>query len=107
MYLIINEVFSFVGEKNGAKYLKIDKIENLLGSDGLTIWNEVFSAIKYHIENISNQVDFDKIRFISNDSLALGKLIYFPTLTVVIRCVFKQDGIYYPQVYLDDGLYQL
>ena len=87
MYLIVNKVFCFVGEKNGVKYLKIYQIENLSDSDGLTIWNQVFSAIKYHIENISNEnvnfdSDFDKIRFISNDSLPLGKLIYFPTLTV-------------------------
>ena len=33
--------------------------------------------------------------------------IYFPTLTVVIRCVFKQGDLFYPQVYLDDALYQL
>ena len=111
MSLIINKVFCFVGKKDGIKYLKIDKIDS--DSDGLTIWNQVFSAIKYHIENInafSEKVnfdsDFDKIKFVSNDSLPLGKLIYFPTLTVVIRCVFKQNEIYYPQVYLDDALYQ-
>ena len=28
-------------------------------------------------------------------------------MTVIIRCVFKQNGIYYPQVYLDDCLYQI
>ena len=33
---------------------------------------------------------YDKIKFLTDDSLALEKLIYFPTLTVVIRCVFKQ-----------------
>ena len=48
-----------------------------------------------------------KIKFLTDDSLPLGKLIYFPKMTVVIRCVFKQDGIYYPQVYLDDCLYQI
>ena len=29
------------------------------------------------------------------------------TLTVVIICVFKQGYLFYPQVYLDDALYQL
>ena len=51
--------------------------------------------------------DYDKIKFLTDDSLPLNKLIYFLTLTVVIRCVFKQDGVYYPQVYLDDCLYQI
>ena len=55
-----------------------------------------FSGIKYHIEKISGECkvfpenvnydsDFDKIKFGSNNLLPLGKLIYFPTLTVVIR----------------------
>ena len=33
---MINRVFCFVGEKNGVKYLKIDK------GDVLTIWNQAF-----------------------------------------------------------------
>ena len=91
LYLIINKVFCFLGEKNGVKYFKIDKGDNVLNK-----WNQVFGRIKYHIEKISNdefgnkfaQVvydnDFDKIRFVTSDLLPLGKLIYFPTLTVVI-----------------------
>ena len=106
MYLIINKAFCFVGEKNGVKYLKIDKGEIL------NKWNQVFSGIKYHINKIDNSEvvygnDYDKIRFVTNDSLPLGKSIYFPTLTVVIRCVFKQGSLFYPQVCLDDALYQL
>ena len=50
---------------------------------------------------------FEKIKFLTDDSLPLGKLIYFPTMTVIIRCVFKQNGIFYPQVYLDGCLYQI
>ena len=34
-------------------------------------------------------------------------MLYFPTIAVVIRYVFKQNGIYYPQIYLDDYLYQV
>ena len=47
------------------------------------------------------------MKFLSNDSIPLMKLIYFPTVAVVIRCVFKQNGVFYPQVYLDDCLYQI
>ena len=46
------------------------------------------------------------IKFNSDDSIPLNKLIYFSTITVIIRCVFKQNGVFYPQVYLDDCLYQ-
>ena len=114
LYLIINKVVCFLGEKNGVKYFKIDKGDNVLNK-----WNQVFGGIKYHIEKIINDEfgnkfpdvvydsDFDKIRFVTSDLLPLGKLIYFPTLTVVIICVFKQGDIFYPQVYLDDAMYQL
>ena len=74
--------------------------------------DQVFNGIKYHIKKLNREKvnfdsHFDKIRFISNDLLPLGKSSYFPTLTIVIRCVFKQNEVFYPQVYLDDALYQL
>ena len=47
LYLIINKVFCFVGEKNDVKYLKIDQLKNFSGLDTLTLWNQVFSGIKY------------------------------------------------------------
>ena len=75
----------------------------------LNKWNQVFGSIKYHIQKISNEEvnfndGFNKIKFISDDSVRLDKLIYFPTLTVVIRCVFKKGDLFYPQVSLDDAL---
>ena len=58
-------------------------------------------------EEVKLNDGFNKIKSISDDSLGLNKLIYFPTLTVVIRCVFKKGDLFYPQDYLDDALYQL
>ena len=110
MYLIINKVFCIVEEgENGVKYLKIEK--NHCDSV-ITKWNQVFDSIKYHIKKFSNgdvnfNDGFNKIKFITDDSLRLNKLIYLPTLTVVIRRVFKKGDLFYPQVYLDDALYQL
>ena len=59
-------------------------------------------------EEVNFDDDFDKIRFVADYNLLLGKLIYFTTITVAIRCVFKQGDIFYPQVdALDDAFYQL
>ena len=96
MYLIINRVYGYVLEKNGNKFLTIDK-----GDSVLKKYDQVFSEIKYHINKsddveVNFNTDYDKIKFLSDDSLPLNKLIYFPTLTVVIRCVFKQNGVFYP-----------
>ena len=109
LHLIINKVFCSVAEENGVKYFKIEKNHS---ETVLNKWNQVFDSIKYHIKKVSNEQvnfndDFNKIKFISDDSLRLDKLIYFPTLTVVIRCVFKKGDLFYSQVYSDDALYQL
>ena len=76
-------------KKNGYKFFSIDK-----GDSVLKKYDQVFSGLKYHIKKISGEEvvyhsEFDKIKFLTDDSLPLGKLIYFPTLTVAIRCVFK------------------
>ena len=102
----------FYRGKNGVKYLKIDKVTGNHGDSILNKWNQVSGYIKYHIKKISNEEvnyhdDFDKIGFVTDDNLPLEKLIYFPTITVVIRCVFKQGDLFHPQVYLDNALYQL
>ena len=82
------------------------------GDSVLKKYDQVFSGIKHHIKKIDDgevnySADYDKIKSLSDDSLPLNKLIYFPTLTVAIRCVFKQNRVFYPQVYLDDCLYQI
>ena len=45
-----------------------------------------------------------KIRFESNDDLPMNKPIRLPLLTMIIRCVFNEDGKIYPQRFLDDAL---
>ena len=63
-------------------------------------FDQVFSGIRFHIREIDeDRVNFktpdvnfndgyDKNKFLTDDSLPLDKLIYFPTLTVIISCVF-------------------
>ena len=104
LYLIIIRVYGYFSEKNGNKFLTIDKGDSLLKK-----YDQVFSGIKHHIKKIAGtevnyDADYGKIKFLTVDSIPLNKLIYFPTLTVVIKCVFKQNGVFYPQ---DDCLYQI
>ena len=69
----------------------------------------VLNLILKKIDNtdVSYNSDYEKIKFLSDDSLPLNKLIYFPTMSVIITCVFKQNGISYRQFYLDNCLYQI
>ena len=48
-----------------------------------------------------------KIKFKSDDDLPLNKSLKFHSMTIVIRSVFEEDGKLYPQVFLDDTLYEL
>ena len=48
-----------------------------------------------------------KIKFNSDENLPLNTLLKFHNMTVTIRTVFEEDGKLYPQVFLDDTLYEL
>ena len=47
-----------------------------------------------------------QIKFNSDDNLPLNKLLRLHNLTIVIRFVFQEDSKYYPQVFLDECLYE-
>ena len=104
LHLIVTDIYGTITEKNGHKFLSIDSyLGDHYFNPVLKKYNQVFSGLKHHNKEIefghgSEKVvydsDFDKIKFLTDDNLHLKKLIYFPNLTVVIRCVFKQNGIF-------------
>ena len=47
------------------------------------------------------------MKFDSYDNLPLNKPLNFHNMTINIRSVFEEDGKLYPQVFLDNTLYQL
>ena len=74
--------------------------------------NNVFSGIIDKIKKLSNdecdyEKDYMKIKFNSDDNLQLNKPLKFHLMTITIRSVFEEDGKLYPQVFLDDTLYEL
>ena len=48
-----------------------------------------------------------KIKFNRDDNIPLNNIIYFPTITIIIRTVTKKDDKYYSQLFLDDCLYEV
>ena len=48
-----------------------------------------------------------EIKFNTDDNLALNKLLKLNLLPIVVRCIFEEDGKFYPQLYLDDCLFEL
>ena len=51
--------------------------------------------------------DYMKIKFNSDENLPLNKQLRFHNMTITIRSVFEENGNLYPQVFLDDALYEL
>ena len=70
-------------------------------------YKELWDGINNEIETINGgkageyEKDFVKIKFDSDDDLPLNKQLKFPTMTIVVRSVLKEDGKYYPQFYLN------
>ena len=59
------------------------------------------------IESVEYGKDYMKFKFNSDDNLPLNKILKLHDLTMIVRCVFEEDGKYYPQVFLDECLYEL
>ena len=101
---MITRFYGHIEEGHGVKYLTVSDISR--NSDVLKKYDQVFSGIKHHIKKINYNVceyekRYEKIKFLSDDGIPLIKMIYFPTVTIIIICVFEKSGKYYPQVYLD------
>ena len=108
---MIDEMIGQFEEKNENKCLVVNDVgENKEVSKK---YKEVWEGVKKEIKTINggqkleHGKDFKKIRFETNDDLPLNKPIKLRLLTIVIRSVFNEDGTFYPQLLLDDVLYEL
>ena len=48
-----------------------------------------------------------KIKFNSDDDFPLNTQLKFYNMIITVRSVFEEDGTFYPQLFLDDTLYEL
>ena len=111
LYLMIDEMIGHFEEKNENKYLVLDDVDE--NKEVSKKYEEVWEGVKKEIETINGgkkieyEKDFKKIRFESNDDLSMNKPIKLLLLTIIIRCVFSEDDKLYPQLFLDDALYDV
>ena len=110
MYLRITHASGYIEEIHENKYLIFDSVDE--NKELLKKYNDVFNGIINKIKKISGdecdyEKDYMKIKFNSDDDLPLNKQLKFHNMTITIRSVFKKDGKLYPQVFLDDTLYEL
>ena len=110
LYLRITQANGYIEEINENKYLVFDSINE--NKELLKEYNDVINGITGKIKEVSSdecdyEKDYMKIKFNSDDNLPLNKPLKFHNMTITIRSVFKEDGKLYPQVFLDDTLYEL
>ena len=110
LYLLVNHANGYIEEKGVNKYLIFDSTDE--NKELLKKYNDVWNGIKNKIEEVSSgecdyEKDYMKIKFDSDDDLPLNKALKFHNMTITIRSVFEEDGKLYPQVFLDDTLYEL
>ena len=96
LYLMINRIKDHFEEVDGDKYLIISS-EN----------KEIIKKIYDNSQPINYDNNYMKIKFNADDNISLNKIIYFPTITIIIRSATQKDDKYYPQIFLDQCLYQV
>ena len=106
----IDHARGYIEEKNGNKYLIFDSVNE--NKEVLKKYFRIRNGIKSKIKAINGDEcdygkDYMKIKFNSDDDLPLNKLLKFHIMTIIIRCVFSEDGKVYPQFFLYDTLFEL
>ena len=61
---------------------------------------KIRDLIRSIIKN-SDDKNYMKIKFISDDELLLNKMKEVPSMTIVVRTIFHENNEYYPQVFLE------
>ena len=73
---------------------------------------ELWDGIKNQIETANGGKkgeygkNFMEIKFNTDDNLQLNKPLKMHLLAIIVRCIFEEDGKFYPQLYLDACLYE-
>ena len=110
LHLLIDYTSGYIEEKGVNKYFVFDSTDE--SKELLKKYNDVFNGIRDKIKEVSSdkseyEKDYLKIKFTSDDDLPFKKLLKFHNMTITIRSGFEKDGKLYPQVFLDDALYEL
>ena len=73
------------------------------------LWNEIKKQIKAinSGESVKYKKDLMKISLNSyNQDLALGKLLGFSVLSIVVKSFFQNKNKYYPQIHINEREYE-
>ena len=101
--------------KGQFKKVKGDNVQYLIifdDADVLRKFTNIWKSIRAKTEEntggiVQQDKDYMKIKFESNDNLPADNIVNMHQVTIIVRSVFAQNGKFYPQLFLDDALYEL
>ena len=107
MYLIIDHASGYIErssaeEKEVNKYFifdSTDENEDLLKNTMMFLMELEKKNQKISGDECDYEKNYMKIKFNSDDNLPLNKPLKFRLMTLIIRCVFKEDGKFYLQFF--------
>ena len=111
LILLTNTEEENIEENNGNKYLVFVSTDE--NKEVLKKYRELWDGIKNEIETITGGKkgkygkEFMKTKFDTDDNLPLNKPLKLRLLAITLTCIFEEDDKFYPQLYLDDCLYEL
>ena len=116
LHMIIGKVDGHI-ERSSAEENKVNKHLVFDSADEnkevLKMYRELWDGIKNEMETINGGKKgefgkgFMKIKLNTDDDLPLNKPLKLHLLTIIVRGIFKENGKFYPQLYLDDCLYEV
>ena len=72
------------------------------------LWIKIRDLIRSITKNLDNYDEkYIKTKFDLDDEFSLNKTVEIPIMTIVVRAVFLASNIYFPQVFLDECLYEI
>ena len=113
MYLIVKDLVGNVEKIKGSKdrYLVTDESNKEI----INVFDRLFDFIEKKIKD-DNKVNFgvdakiigyNKLRCSSDVDLPLDRPIKFHSLIIVVNCVVCKGNKLYPEIYLDEGIFEI
>ena len=105
LHFLIVRLIGFIEEIDGSndKYLVV--VSSLRNKKIIDALDKVWSSIKHKINPDIKIKEYDKFRFNSDIDFPVKTIIEFRSLLINVSCIIEKDNEYYPEIYLDNGVY--
>ena len=111
LYLIVKDLVGRVEKIKGSedKYLVVDESNK----EFMNVFDKLLKFIEGKIRSDRDFGDdikiigYNKLKFSSDVELPLDRMIKFHSLIVVVSCVMCKGNKLYPEVYLDEGIFEI